>query len=386
MHFAVTGEIKRFLKVGTGADDRPTDGFARQDGIENIKLERARRQTAKRHGPATAQHVNTLFEGCARNGGYQHTIGTAHLFLYLGHNIGLCRIQDPVRTKVFGELKFLVGNVNGDNFHAHGLGILNRHMAKPADAGNHHRFARLAFGFLKPLIDRDTGTKHRGCIAKFKRIGQMANIVWIGQNIFGKAAIHGIAGIKLLATQCFPAGNAVMAMPAGGMQPRHTNTVALLDGCHAFANFGNDADTFMAGDKGRVRLDRPVAFGGVKVGVTHARCLDLDQNFPWCDLGYRDFFNRQRLAKRPNDGGFHGGGHGDISLLMIRKRTSFLQISRGGVSLISVCTTMRCINFLMYSYKLCKSLIGHRRRCQAIQGHSPDNSPAACRLHSVLRH
>ena len=125
----------------------------------------------------------------------------------------------------------------------------------------------------------------------------MPDIVRIGQNIFSKTAIDRIAGIDLFTAKGFPAGNAVMTMTTGRMQPRHAYTVAFLDGCDTFANFENNPDTFVAGDKRRIGFYRPIAFGGVQVGVTHARRFDFHKDLARCDFGHCDFFDRQGFAK-----------------------------------------------------------------------------------------
>ena len=47
----------------------------------------------------------------------------------------------------------------------------------------------------------------------------------------------------------------------------------------------DDADALVAGDERRRRLDRPVAVGGVDVGVAQAARLDADQDLAGSGLG-----------------------------------------------------------------------------------------------------
>ena len=47
---------------------------------------------------------------------------------------------------------------------------------------------------------------------------------------------------------------------------------------HAGADRDDVADALVAGDERRLRLDRPVALGGVQVGVADAARRDLDQD------------------------------------------------------------------------------------------------------------
>ena len=57
------------------------------------------------------------------------------------------------------------------------------------------------------------------------------------------------------------------------------------------------ADAFVAGDEGQGGLDRPVAVGGVQVGVAHARGDHLHQHLAGWDVGDRHFFDPQGLAE-----------------------------------------------------------------------------------------
>ena len=106
----------------------------------------------------TAQHANPLGKGGFGNGCYQYPVGTAHLFLDFGNHIGFLGVQRPVCAKILGQGQLILTDINRNDLHTHGLGVLNSHMAQAADTGNDNRFTRFAFGFLKPLIDRDTGT------------------------------------------------------------------------------------------------------------------------------------------------------------------------------------------------------------------------------------
>ena len=60
-------------------------------------------------------------------------------------------------------------------------------------------------------------------------VGQVADIVRIGDDVFGEAAVHRIAGVLLLLAQRLPAAQAVPAVAAGGVEPGHADPVAFLD-------------------------------------------------------------------------------------------------------------------------------------------------------------
>ena len=134
----------------------------------------------------------------------------------------------------------------------------------------------------------------------------------IGHHVFGEAAVHRVAGVLLALAERLPAAEAVLAVAAGGVEPGHADPVALLDVLDAAADGGDVADALVAGDERRVRLDRPVALGGVQVGVADARGVDRHLDHAGARLGDRHLVDGQRLAELANDGGFHGLGHIDI--------------------------------------------------------------------------
>ena len=102
-------------------------------------------------------------------------------------------------------------------------------------------------------------------------------------------------------------------MAAGGIEPGHADPVAFPDMFHARAHAGDETDALVARDEGRCRLDRPVALGGVQIGVANARGVDRHLDLARAGLGHRHLVDGQRLAEFPHHGGFHGLGHVDIS-------------------------------------------------------------------------
>ncbi len=70
------------------------------------------------------------------------------------------------------------------------------------------------------------------------------------------------------------------------------------------AHRGDEAHALVAGNEGRVGLDRPVALGGVQVGVADAAGLDLDQHVTRTWARHWHFFDGQRLVEGAYDGGF----------------------------------------------------------------------------------
>ncbi len=133
----------------------------------------------------------------------------------------------------------------------------------------------------------------------------MADEIRIGHHIFGKAAIDGIAGIELFLAKRFPATKAMAAMAAGSVKPWNADTVAFLDMLDAAAHGGNETDTLMTRNEGRIGFYRPIALGGMKVGMAYAGSLNGNLNLAGTGLRYRHFINRQRFAEGTHDRSFH---------------------------------------------------------------------------------
>lgn len=195
---------------------------------------------------------------------------------------------------------------------AHGFGILHGHVAKSADTRDHHPLPRTGVGDLEALVHRYPGAEDGRDLFEGHLLGQDADIVGIGQDVFGVAAIDRIPGVLLLGTESFPARQAVLAASAGAVQPGHPDAIAFLDPPHTVAHCGDVADAFVSGDEGQRRPHRPVALYRVKIGVADAACLDLHQNLAGTGQWHLHFFDTQWLAVGMRDGGFHGLVHGSL--------------------------------------------------------------------------
>ncbi|MCY1240223.1 hypothetical protein D9M72_530600 [compost metagenome] len=184
-------------------------------------------------------------------------------------------------------------------------------MAEAADAGDHHPLAGPRIGDLQSLVDRHARAQDRRDLDKADLVGQQPHVVGIGDDIFAIAAVDGIAGVLLLLAQRFPALQAVLAIAAGAVEPGHADAVAFFHAGHAAAHGGNKAHAFVAGDEGQGGFDRPVAVGGVQVGMADARGFDLYLDLAGAGLGNRNFVDRERRAEFTHHRGFHRCRHLD---------------------------------------------------------------------------
>ena len=137
----------------------------------------------------------------------------------------------------------------------------------------------------------------------------MADEAGIGDGVLGEAAVDRVAGVLLGLAQGLPTAQAVLAVATGAVQPGNPHPIAFLDVVDALTHRGDFADAFMAGNKWRIGLDRPVAVGGVQVGVADPGGGDLDQNLAPGGARHLDLLEGQGLTELTNDGGFHGALH-----------------------------------------------------------------------------
>jgi hypothetical protein len=106
----------------------------------------------------------------------------------------------------------------------------------------------------------------------------MSHVIGIGQKVCGEAAVLGVAAELGLVADRLPGRQAVFAVSASRIKPGHADPVAFLDERNAGADPNHDAYRLVTRDKGRRRLQRPVAVGGMQICVTDAAGLSLDQD------------------------------------------------------------------------------------------------------------
>ena len=204
-------------------------------------------------------------------------------------------------------------HVDGGDVHAHRLGVLDRHVAEAADPRDHHPFARPHLRLPETLVDGHSGAQDRSRRTPFEIVRQATDIGWIGQRIFREAAVHGVAAVQLGAAQRLPPGPAVRAVPAGRMQPRNADPIALLDAADGTADRDHRSHAFVARDEGRFWLDGPIAVRGVEVRVADPGRRDANEDLVLVRLRNRYLLDRERLAELADDGCLHRAGHEFLS-------------------------------------------------------------------------
>ncbi|MNF91961.1 hypothetical protein D3C84_745850 [compost metagenome] len=233
----------------------------------------------------------------------------ADFLLQEGRRVLLPGVDGEAGAEPPGEFELGVIDVHGGDVQTHGPGVLHGHVAEAADAGNRHPLARAGVGHLQALVDGHPGAEDRGDLDEADAGRQMADVLGLGQGVLSEAAVHRVAGVALRVAEGFPAAQAVFAVAAGRVQPGNADPVAFLDVGDPGAHGDHVADAFVAGNEGRLGLDRPVALGSVQVGVADAAGGDLHQQLSGTGGGHRDFADLQRFAERGDNSRFHRLGH-----------------------------------------------------------------------------
>ena len=90
-------------------------------------------------------------------------------------------------------LKLAFLDIDAADQQAHGLGVLDRQVAEAAAAGDGDPFSRPGLGLLDPLVGGDARAD-QGCgFLGAQALGDMRDVVGVGQDVLGKAAVLGVA-------------------------------------------------------------------------------------------------------------------------------------------------------------------------------------------------
>ena len=178
-------------------------------------------------------------------------------------------------------------------------------MPEAADTRDHDPVARLGSRHLQALVHGDARTQDRRDLNEIHVGGQAADVIGIGDHIFGEGAVNRVPGVLLRLAQRFPAGPAVGAVPTGGVQPWNADPVVLAQVCHAGADGRHVPHTLMARDERKGRLHRPIAADRMQIGPTHPAGSDLHKHLAGAWLRDRHTLDCQRFAEVADDCCFH---------------------------------------------------------------------------------
>jgi hypothetical protein len=151
-------------------------------------------------------------------------------------------------------------------------------MAQSADAGDHDPFAGPRLGLLDALVRRDACADERRGFARCQTCRDVGDVVRVRHDVFGKATVLRVAAELRFGAHGLACREAKLAVTAGGIEPGHADTVALLDRRHARAESGDNADTLVPGVNGNAGFNGQSPIRGMQIGVADAAGFGLDQN------------------------------------------------------------------------------------------------------------
>src|SRR5580692_438674 len=159
--------------------------------------------------------------------------------------IAVLGIDHEIGADLLGQRKFGVIDVDGTDLETHDFGVLNGEVSETAHAGNDDPLACLRLGLLDSLVGRNTGTDDGRGLLGVKACRYVSDVVWIAYEIFGEAAILGVAAELCLGADRLPRRKTMFTVTARRVEPRHADSVALFDNLDARANRGDPTDGLM---------------------------------------------------------------------------------------------------------------------------------------------
>ena len=113
-------------------------------------------------------------------------------------------VDDEIGAQLFGQRKFAVVDIDGADLKSHDFGVLNGEVSKTARAGYDDPLASLSLGLLDALVGRYAGADDRRRLLGIEVRRNMGDVVRIGEKIFGKAAVLGVAAELRLGADRLP--------------------------------------------------------------------------------------------------------------------------------------------------------------------------------------
>ena len=96
-------------------------------------------------------------------------------------------------------------------------------------------------------------------------------------------------------------------MTAGRVDPGNPDPIAFLHDCYTRSDGSDRSDCLMAGNERQIRLNRPVAMRGVKIGVAHPARLRFDYDLTGAGRRNIPFSKHQRCSELLDNCGVHLG-------------------------------------------------------------------------------
>lgn len=268
--------------------DHAHNGLKHGRGDEGIAW-----QADAAHDTARAHICGGLLEGLLGDGEQDSGVGTQAVGgggLDVGNQVlGGEEVDVSGRAQLGAGLALVVTTVDGDGVDAHGLAVLQRHVAETATGtSNGDPLACAHARLLDALVDSDTGAQHGRDGLEVDAVRDAGNVSGLGHGILLEGAVDGVARQSGFSAKGFVGSHAVGAGQTRAVDPLDADMLTKLDVVDELATLDDDTGTLVAADEGQLDGDGPVAHHGVEVGVADTRELDVDENLIGAGLGHGD--------------------------------------------------------------------------------------------------
>jgi hypothetical protein len=287
-------EVEGLLGVLSVADVGALDGDHADDALKDGGRDAgAGGETDADDAAAGADVVGGLLEGllgdCEQDGGVgaQAVRGGG---LDIGDEVlGGKEVDVGGGAQLPGRLALLLAAVDGDGVDAHGLAVLQGHVAQAtAGTGDGDPLPGADAGLLDALVDGYTRAQDGGDSLEAYALGDAGHVGGLGDGVLLEGTVDGVARELGLGAEGLVGGHTEGARQAGAVEPLDADLVALVDVLDELTPGDDNACALVATDQGHLDGQGPVALHGVQVCVAHTRELDIDEDLIGTGFGDRD--------------------------------------------------------------------------------------------------
>jgi hypothetical protein len=226
-----------------------------------------------------------LLERLWRHRGRDGRVGAAEA-LDRRDRVFLRRVDRVLGAELAGGLEACFVDVDRHHGGTGDAGVLDGEVPEAADAEHGDEVRGAGFEDFDRLVGGDAGAGEWRGVHWVDAVGDADDVAGVAEGVLGEAAIDGVAHVQLLRAERLAAAVAVLAGAAGIAEPGEGDAHSGLELVNvAGADALDDADSFVAGNERRRRLDRPLAARGVDVGVAETRGLDATRSWSCPGVG-----------------------------------------------------------------------------------------------------
>lgn len=208
-------EVDRLLGVGAVADVAALDGDHADDALEDGGGDAgAGGQADADDAAAGADVVGGLLEGLLGHGEEDGGVGAQAVGgggLDVGDEVlGGEEVDVGSGAQLLGGLALLLTTVDGDRVDAHGLAVLQGHVAETTTgSGNGDPLAGADARLLDSLVDGDTGAEHGSDGLETQLLGDAGHVGGLGDGVLLEGAVDGVTGELGLGAEGLVGGHTV---------------------------------------------------------------------------------------------------------------------------------------------------------------------------------